>query len=512
MQQGRLPLILVAPHGGTRNVLTRSWQLGTLRVNDLHTADFTIALAAATGAAALINRELDRNVVDLNSITAAHDGAPGFLAALADLVEEAVRLHGRATVLTIHGWNIVEPAVDIGIGTSTTLAASAAAARPTVSASFATDVVAALVDDCTRNGIAATVGARYPARARENLIQLFTARHAADTRPLVRRLVALHERVDALQLELAIPLRFPGRWRERMLATLTRLAALLVAPHEHRPTPPRPAAPSDRPSRHRIEFVSGPVAGLLQLGPEGGRVLLIPDDGNLLLFTAETARARRDARLTWIVDSDGTLRIQHTGPLLRFADTSPFTALERGLASATVVDAEFEFAISPTTRGGGFCAVLGSAVLGGQRVAVRGSGFVREPRPASRAPHLELAVTLSTERGLLARIAECGAGPQAEIVSRGNRVPLEAVQVHQTATDNPLDRVTITARQPNGDAFEVTARGLHRIPISRVGADGGVLHTLLATVRLDSGTAPAGWATAATLTAGSPEPDGYSPP
>ena len=65
---GALPLVLVAPHGGRRDPVRRPWSAGGVRVNDLHTASLTAALAAATGAAALINESEDRNDVDLNRI------------------------------------------------------------------------------------------------------------------------------------------------------------------------------------------------------------------------------------------------------------------------------------------------------------------------------------------------------------------------------------------------------------------------------------------------------------
>src|SRR5262249_11059632 len=155
---------------------------------------------------------LDRNALDLNSISAAHDEAPGFLQALATLLEETIAQHGRATLLAIHGWNIVEPAVDVGIGlprgadpfapgpTAAVSPRLAGAARPPLPAARAA------------GGTLARAAARYPARSPENLIQLFTTRHVDDARPLVRRLASLHDRVEAVQLELSLALRLPGPW------------------------------------------------------------------------------------------------------------------------------------------------------------------------------------------------------------------------------------------------------------------------------------------------------------
>src|SRR5262249_57814238 len=76
----------------------------------------TEELGAATGASALINARLDRNDVDLNRISSAHDCAPEFLELLGDLLSLALARYGHATVLTVHGWNVIQPAVDLGFG------------------------------------------------------------------------------------------------------------------------------------------------------------------------------------------------------------------------------------------------------------------------------------------------------------------------------------------------------------------------------------------------------------
>ena len=113
---GTTPLVLVAPHGGRRDVARRPWGTAPLKVNDLHTAALTAELARVTGASAIINTAADRNDVDLNRVSAAHDRAPWFLERLADVLAATLGRHGRATLLTVHGWNVVQPAVDLGLG------------------------------------------------------------------------------------------------------------------------------------------------------------------------------------------------------------------------------------------------------------------------------------------------------------------------------------------------------------------------------------------------------------
>src|SRR2546428_11906927 len=106
-------------------------------MNALHTASFTAELAALFGAGALINEAHDRNEVDLNRVSEAHQRAPWFLERLADLLDTAVRRHGRATLLALHGWNAVQPVVDLGLGCTPCQNPFAAGRAPAVTPAFA---------------------------------------------------------------------------------------------------------------------------------------------------------------------------------------------------------------------------------------------------------------------------------------------------------------------------------------------------------------------------------------
>src|SRR5206468_3535873 len=86
-------------------VASRASGAAPLKVNDLHTAALTAELARVTGASAIINTAADRNDVDLNRVSAAHDRAPWFLERLADVLAATLGRHGHATLLTVHGWN-----------------------------------------------------------------------------------------------------------------------------------------------------------------------------------------------------------------------------------------------------------------------------------------------------------------------------------------------------------------------------------------------------------------------
>src|SRR5437870_2054477 len=226
---GAAPLVLVAPHGGRRDAARRPWGSGPLKGNDLHTAALTAELAAATDASALINSAADRNDVDLNRVSAAHDRAPWFLERLADVLAATLARHGRATLLTVHGWNVGQPVVDLGLGCTPGPDPFAVGPEAAVSPAFAATAVRTLVNACASRGIGATVGARYPARARENLLQLFTRRYAGDARGLVAALASMAPAVDAVQLELGIPLRWPGPWRTRFVETCRQALPSLTA-------------------------------------------------------------------------------------------------------------------------------------------------------------------------------------------------------------------------------------------------------------------------------------------
>src|SRR5262249_4556521 len=141
---------------------------------------------------------------------------------------------------------------------------------------------------CAAHGIGATIGARYPARARENLVQLFTARHRDDERPLVRALTALAPRVDAMQLELAIALRWPGPWREALRAACLGALPALVGDGAASAADARPrAGETPRGPSQRLQITSPGLCVLAAVDRVGARLLLFPPEGGLLLFTGE---------------------------------------------------------------------------------------------------------------------------------------------------------------------------------------------------------------------------------
>ena len=490
MTTGTAPLVLVAPHGGRRDAARRPWGSAPLKVNDLHTAALTAELAARTGAAALINEAQDRNDVDLNRVSDANQHAPGFLERLAELVDGAVRRHGHATLLALHGWNVVQPVVDLGLGCLPGGSQRSAAVSP----AFAARALPCLLEQYAARGIAATVGARYPARHRENLLQLFTPRYAEDSRPLVRALAARAALVDAVQLELGIALRWPGAWRSRFLdACAAALPALAAAPEPASAPPERtPAAEPPPPVPRRLEFAGAELSGLLGLDAgRTGRLLLFPNDGGLVLFTGERLGLEppgASGRLSLEPSAGGDLAVRYEGPLLRFPDTTPFLDLETGLARAHLVEGEVDlrFTAAHAQQGGGeFGAVTGSVALDGVRQSVVAHAFAEEGAPAGPWPRLRAALDLGDGGSLALTLGLPGGQASGFVCRDGRHVAVAAARATFGPADAPLAHVTLDVDLADAGRLRVVARALHSLPVIRAGGR--------APVRIEFAVCPAGW-------------------
>src|SRR5262249_18613601 len=381
----------------------RPWASARLRMNDLHTASLTAELAHLARAPAVINDTHDRNDVDLNRIGEAHERAPWFLERLAAVLEETLARHGRATLLALHGWNVVQPVVDLGVGCSAAPEPFAVGRGAAVAPEFAATALPALVAACAARGIGATVGARYPARNRENLVQLFTSRYRDDPRPVVRAFAGWAPRIDAVQLELGIPLRWPGVWRARLVAAVEDALPSRVQDGSRRRTEPaKDAAPPVPVEPARLQFTGPDLCGLAALDQDrGGRLLLFTPEGGLALFTGERLGlepASTGARLRMGRAPDGVRTIGYRGPLLRFPHTLPVLDLEAGLARADIVEADIGLAFVPDHPGcasAGFGRLAGRAVVDGVDHALEAEGFAEDGGAAGPWPRIRTAMRLA---------------------------------------------------------------------------------------------------------------------
>lgn len=226
LREGRRPLVFVAPHGGLRRRPIRRGD----SVNDLHTAGIAWELAERLDAHAIVNHGLDRNDIDLNRISHLALRAPAVLGLLAAAIDAASQAGqgeqgGQAgqggevpLVLFVHGWNMVVPCCDIGIGLKRR-GGRLTGRFPVLSRERYDTTIAAIERELASRGISAAIGRRYTASGRDNAAQLFSGRHAGHEHEEVAALgrLAAAGRVDAAQLELGIPLRWPGASRDALV-------------------------------------------------------------------------------------------------------------------------------------------------------------------------------------------------------------------------------------------------------------------------------------------------------
>jgi hypothetical protein len=397
-------------------------------------------------------------------------------------------------VLTVHGWNVVQPAVDLGLGCVAGPKPWAVDARAAVSPAFAASAVPALVAACAARGIAATIGARYPARARENLLQLFTPRYREDPRPLVRQIAARAGEVDAVQLELGIPLRWPGGWRTRLVAACRDALPALLGTPAGVPDVAMPCPTgASRAVPLRLEFATPALAGLVGVEAERARLLLFPGGGELVLFTGErTVEPNgRVGALDVRTLADGRLTVAFRGPLLRFPDPTPFLDLEQGLAGARLAEADVALAFSPDASGS-FGTVSGSVDLDGTRLLVDGRGFAEEGFPADPWPRLRAALSLG-ERGALALTLGLGDGEARGFLHRaGTRLPVVAARATPDDSGAPLAGFGLQVELAGGEHLELRAEALVRVPVVRARGP-VVVRVEFAACRVDGQAEPAGW-------------------
>ncbi|MGH7894196.1 MAG: hypothetical protein ACREQL_05965, partial [Candidatus Binatia bacterium] len=407
-------LLLLAPHGGRR---TSPRYPGRDKVNDLHTAELTRELATTCGATSIVNGVRDRNEIDLNRVEEVRHHAPWLLDLIADTLEHLVAQSGGVTLLVIHGWNVIQSVCDVGIGLVERdgRCLPAGNGHATASERFLEETVRPLQRLAARHAIAVTIGARYPAAHPNNLLQLFTPARIEDPHPAIRRIAALADRVNAVQVELGIPLRWPGPRRTAFTALLARV--LRRAESERRAAasqgalPPTTLACGGRIARRRaLQFIDAELIGMTSIdageaGGVAGRLLLSVGSDHLALFTGELAR-RGGAGLSiphldYVDDAGGGLRVRYAGPLLAFPTLTPFLDLESGLARGELVEAALDSRFTPdraaragSNRAGEFGGLDGTLVLGDVRRRLHARAYATHglPRGPNCYPFVRLTL------------------------------------------------------------------------------------------------------------------------
>jgi hypothetical protein len=372
--RGRAPILLIAPHGGRAGAAARA----TLhpKVNDLETAAITRELAQRLDATSLVNHGMDRNDLDCNRLSQLVDREPWMLEIIADEVEEITARHGRAIVLLIHGWNIIEPRVDLGLGLREKNGRMTPVRGAHISADdeFIQQTTHRLATRLREAGIEPTYGLRYPGGAAQNLLQAFTPRHAASDHPALCRLAKLAEAglINALQLELSVAVRLPGAPRLNMIdvvvetfgrprGELIHRSAITIARDEI-PKPVRKASstlPNVPPFRIGVEFYDPAIriGGMasFDFGPNaaGGRIMMLSERRRVALFTGEGGAVRHGDSVSLgpltLDGSAGSSGLRFRGPAVVVDDGAAYLSVEGALSGgrldpAMQIDTVLDFA------------------------------------------------------------------------------------------------------------------------------------------------------------------------
>jgi hypothetical protein len=539
VRRGVAPLVFFAPHAGRRTLPRRP---GRDKVNDLHTGGLTRELGAACDATWIINTARDRNEVDLNRTPQVRERASWLLELLAATLEEMVAERGRATLFAVHGWNVVQAVCDLGIGLVEEHGVCRPAARGdvTVSRAFLRSYLRRLQRLASTRDVLVTIGVRYPAAHPSNLMQLFTPGRVDDADPLLRRLARLADRVDAVQLEVGIPVRWRGPRRTAFVRTFAEVFAAAPpesAPHregdrgrEGTPSsdPPRAGAGATlacggRPTtRLALQVASADLAVLTSVdvaaaGAIAGRLLITDAAERLALFTGELAERHTHTlhvpALRVDVRDQHAFDVRFTGPLLAFPMLTPFLDLERGLAAGNLRDARVHLRFAPANPladlpagAARFGTVAGVVRLGGTRHRVRARAWASAGlAPPQRHPSARLVLP-GTALGDL-ELCSTAAGDSPSEESR--KSALTAVfhfaltgtawsDTRSTPVRGVADvhlgesaSVRVRVQAPGGESHLLAGRLDRLIPVRRPGSSGSVVETVYALCRLAA--APTGW-------------------
>lgn len=402
-------VLLIAPHGGRAGAAAEA-KLHP-KINDLQTAEISRKLARRLDATAVINAGMDRNEIDCNRLGQLATRAPWLLEMIADEAAKIVARCGRVVVLLIHGWNIIEPRVDLGFGLKTTAGGSlrvTPGAHVSASDDFIRGPASELSARLRAGGIIPTFGLRYPGGAAQNLLQAFTPRHLADESPAVRRLAALARdgRIEAAQLELSVTLRLPGAVRERALDAIAQTfngagerpqAAETIEIIRQRAVAPRKkttvTASDVPPLRIGIEFYDPAVrlGGMasFDFGPNAasGRIMMLFEGRRVALFTGEGGAVRDGSRISLgPLSFDGGP--EHSG--LHFK--GPAIVVEDGTAYLSVEGALAEGRVEPEMEVDGRLEIEGTSTDFGALMAQLEESVGRNRENDSRWTDLERAI------------------------------------------------------------------------------------------------------------------------
>ncbi len=343
-RSGRSAVLVVAPHGGRRGAHHGDGREAvpvhtSRKVNDLFSAEIAVELADVLDASLVVNAAFDRNRLDLNRISQVTTRAPWFLALLERLLGDILARHERAEILFVHGWNVVQARCDVGIGDTFATPADAADAadRLTVSVGYVNERLAALERAATAAGIAVSFGERYPGRHPNNMLQLFRRDIARASHPTLAAWVTAG-RIEAVQLELGVALRWPGRPR-RAFVDIVATAFADGAPRSPAPALPLIATPRTASASLQVYDPAAQIGLTIRADPAGpngpgGRVLVFQGSRRASLFIGEPLRGAPPSEGPCFVPTADGFDVHFEGYALATDDGWRYVDLEDAFASS----------------------------------------------------------------------------------------------------------------------------------------------------------------------------------
>jgi hypothetical protein len=531
--EGGSPLLLIAPHGGRAGKAAQA----TLhpKVNDLHTAEITRQLAARLDASALINSAMDRNLIDCNRIPQLAERAPWVLEIIAERLAVMVERFGRVVVLLVHGWNIIEPRVDFGLGLRTygQELRPVGSARVSASDGFINGPLLSLAGKLHSAGIISTFGLRYPAGGIHNLVQAFTERHRESPLSALSRISAIAAQglVDAAQLELSVSVRLPGPLRQRCVEAIAETftgRAQTAPPSDSNLSVVRTPLASRRgsttaPVRVGMEFYDaasgiGAMASF-DLGTPGfgARIMMLLGERRVILCTCEGTTQRDAKRLSLgplsLALHGSSLVLEFAGSAVVVPDGSTYLSIERALATG-ILDPRARVTLEVPLSGQNldpsvlfgygaldsaarniapvFSIARGEATLEGRRYRLRASTRAGVsftglgPQKFSERRMIWALFQGDDEAHDAIELRRVDGGGESEqqmarLLSDGNwsALTLTNLAIEAGAPELMPHRLEATVAASAGDSFSLLGKPIAYVPLSRPGLNGSRIYTSL---------------------------------
>ena len=491
LHRGSAAVLFVAPHGGRRPQHDLRSLPANLRVNDLYTAELARELARRLEASAIVNHGIDRNEVDLNRVSQLRRRAPWLIERLAEECERLAERHPRVTVFFLHGWNTGQARCDLGVGATGTVNDLRIEPRAALTADpvFLVQLVGGLerVPD-----LEVSLGARYPAGHPNNVVQLFRRRDDQE-HPAEQRIaeLACSGRVQAIQLELGVPLRWPGPWRDAFVEALVAAVSSPVgAGAVSRPLrmdllPPGSVAVQGYDAAAGI----GLFAAVGAIGERiGARLLLTLGGQRIALYTGEESVRRQVTPLHVSRDEYG-IRLRFAGPMLQLEDASLYLDLENAMAHSRLVQGSVDVVLrydqaSAHWRDVHYGRLSGTIDTGARHLAVSTPAVGGSLGGRGELIRSSLSAVFEDGEQLMARVFADGRVETERVGSEGSRkVPGSQLSVVADAADHSPTELCWTAE----DHPPVTALPVTRMPIVRGLGRAGYLRVTFGIARIRSG-------------------------